>query len=290
MSTFAFSILNRNGLEDTMICIDTLLHSTYQDITIYVLDNGSDSPEEFETLQQTYWSHPNIILNKSSTNLWFTGGNNFNLRLIQKSNTRFICLLNNDCLVAPDFLQKLLATLDSLPWHEIWVFGPIIHNIDGSIQSAGSDINLWFWTNPRRKYIHGQYQHVDCVSGSCFFITKELLETVGLLDDTYFAYREESDYCLRAKALTYPIICLNISGITHKEETASSKKKPYYTYLMFRNRILFLRKHANFVQYSMSWIVWLAYLGIVFPRRFGRANLPHAWKGIRDGILSEKSS
>ena len=84
-----------------------------------------------------------------------------------------------------------------------------------------------------------------------------MLQEVGLLDDQYFAYREESDYCLRAKKLGYPIIVLSSDGIVHKEETAHNKKKPYYAYLMFRNRILFLKKHANLVQYMVSWIVLL---------------------------------
>jgi GT2 family glycosyltransferase len=292
MATISFSILNWNGLDDTIRCINSLLQSSIQDFRVYVLDNWSVDPGEFGRLQALYWSHSSIILNRSPLNLGFTWGNNYNLRLMLADPvaSTYVCLLNNDCYVTPSFLKDFLATLDNLPTSKVGVYGPVIYNSDGSIQSAGSRLNLRLWTNPRFTRLPPSSEEVDCVSGSCFFIAREVLTEVWLLDDRFFAYREESDYCLRVKHAWYPITCLNVPWIVHKEETAIAKKKPYYTYLMFRNRILFLRKHASRLQFLFSCLVLVAYMALLFPRVFGVANFTHAWRGIRDGLMGTVSS
>lgn len=282
MKTIAFSLLNRNGLEDTITCVDSLLASDFQDFDIYLMDNGSNDTTEFQQLEKRYCDYNHIIINKSTTNLWFTGWNNYNLELIKQQQYEYICLLNNDCIVEQWFLWSLMTQLQHI--NKDAIYWPVIKNPDGTIQSCGSMINLWLWTNPRLKNIIWLSQQVDCVSGSCFIISWKVFEEIWLLDDRYFAYREESDYCMRVKQGWYSIISLNIDGIIHKEETASNKKKPYYTYLMFRNRIFFLRKHASTIQYLFSWIILIIYMIVIFPRVFGLGNLKQAWKGIQDGF------
>ncbi len=284
MKTIVFSILNWNGLEDTILCIDSLLQSEYKNFHIYLLDNGSWK-EDFAVLTKKYGSQKKITLYHSSTNLGFTWGNNHNLKLIQEKNFDYICLLNNDCIVDKDFLAKCIKDINSL--HIEGIFWPIIRNSDWSLQSCWSHINLRLGTNPRLKTMNWKYQNVNCVSGSCFIISKKVFDEVGLLDDMFFAYREESDYCMRAKKLWYPIISIDSEWITHKEETANNKKKPYYTYLMFRNRILFLRKHANILQYSVSRIVFVGYSILLFPKVFGLNNWKYMWKWLQDGIQNK---
>lgn len=69
MKTIAFSILNRNGLNDTISCIDSLLGSDFQDFDIYLFDNGSNNTDEFLILEKKYKDCHNIIINKSIANL-----------------------------------------------------------------------------------------------------------------------------------------------------------------------------------------------------------------------------
>lgn len=282
MKTIAFSILNWNGVDDTIDCVSSLLASDYEAIHMYLLDNWSRSAEEYTQLKNMFGMHKKVTLNRASSNLWFTWWNNYNLQLMKEKKYDYVCLLNNDCLVGSEFLSTFLSTIDTIG--KAWIYGPVISNPDGSIQSCWSFINLRTGTNPRLKHISWAYQEVDCVSGSCFIISWQVVENVWLLDERYFAYREESDYCKRAAALGYPIISVDIPGIIHKEETATNKKKPYYTYLMFRNRILFLKKHANMLQYVCSWIILFAYITLYFPKTFWYRNFPYLFKGIQDGI------
>lgn len=279
----AISILNRNWLKDTIECLDSILNSNFSDYKIFILDNGSKNKKEYNVLKEKYWNNKNIEINRSDENLWFTWGNNYNIKkILDKKDFEYIILLNNDCKLEKNFLSNFIKKIKET--EKIWIFGPIIKWYDNSIQAIWSYINLWTGSSCRVKEISWKCQKVDYVTWSCMVIPKEILTKICVLDDRFFAYREESDYCLRAKREWYNTYAINIDWIYHKEESAQRKIKPYYTYLMFRNRILFLKKHANILQYLFSYFILLAYLVVIFPKNFWTKNYKYAIKGIVDGI------
>lgn len=278
----SISILNRNGLNDTIQCINSLLQSDFSTFSVSLLDNGSKN-NEYEKLKEKYWNNNKIVMNKSDMNLWFTGWNNFNIeQILKKEKSNYILLLNNDCIVEKDFLSKFVKWIEK--HHQKWIYWPIIKWPHWEIQAIGSYLNLRTGSSTRIKSIKWEYEEVDYVTGSCMAISTELIKKIWWLDDKFFAYREETDFCLRAKKEGYKSYALNVDWIIHKEESATKKTKPYYTYFMFRNRILFLKKHANLIQYLFSYLVLLWYLIIIFPKNFGFKNYKYALKGIRDGI------
>ena len=279
----AISLLNRNGVQDTIECIDSILAWDFHDYKIYIIDNGSKDNQEYNILKEKYQNYHNIIVHNSSTNLWFTWWNNHNLKAIMNNTPEYIMLLNNDCKIEKGFLSTFISHIEKL--HKKWIFWPIIKGYDWSIQAAWSSVNLWTGSSKRAKKIDGNYQIVDYVTGSCMIISREIIEKIWFLDDRYFAYREEGDFCLRARAIWwYATYVINIDGIYHKEESANEKIKPYYTYLMFRNRILFLKKHANILQYISSRIFLFFYSISLFPITFGRKNYRYFFMAISDGI------
>jgi len=273
----SISILNWNGFNDTIKCINSILESSFDDYTIFLLDNWSWD-NEYEKLENKYWNNNKIILNKSETNLWFTWWNNFNIDLVLKRNFDYILLLNNDCVLEKDFLSKFINWIEKL--NKKWIFWPIIKSPNKTIQSIWSFINLRTWSSTRLKDIEWEYKEVDYVTGSCMAIPVKLIRKIWWLDNKFFAYREETDFCLRAKKQGYKSYALNIDWIIHKEEAATKKIKPYYTYFMFRNRIFFLKKHANLLQYIFSYIILCWYLLIIFPKNFWFWNYKYAIKGI----------
>lgn len=277
----AISILNRNWLDDTKKCIDSILDSDFTDYKIYLLDNWSKN-NEYNSLEKKYWKNKDITINKSDNNLWFTWWNNYNINLILKKDFDYILLLNNDCILENDFLSKFTKWIEK--HNQKWIYWPIIKSPNWEIQAIGSYINLRTWSSSRLKEIKWEYQEVDYVTWSCMAIPTELIKKIWWLDDKYFAYREESDFCLRAKKIWYKSYALNIDGIIHKEEAATKKVKPYYTYLMFRNRIIFLKKHSNLVQYIFSYFILCWYLVIIFPKHFWLKNFKYAFRWIVDGI------
>lgn len=278
----AISLLNRNGLYDTIKCIDTLLQSDFLEYKIYLLDNGSTDPHEYTLLQKRYNQNKNIIINRSPINLWFTGGNNYNFQLMFHEWTfEFVLLLNNDCKVKKHFLWEFLDSIEKI--NKKWIFWPIIKWYDESIQAAWCHINLRTWSSTRLKEIQSWYYSVDYVTGSCMIVSIEVLQSTGMLDDRYFAYREEADLCLRAKDSGYNTYIVPIQGIYHKEETANKRVRPYYTYLMFRNRLLFLKKHGTYLQYIFSRLILCIYIIVIFPFTFWIKNYKYLWMALRDG-------
>lgn len=277
----AISIINWNWLSDTIYCIDSILHSNFSTFKIFLIDNGSRN-NEFEKLKNKYWNNNKIIINKSEVNLWFTWWNNFNIDLILKDAFDYVLLLNNDCVLEIDFLQSFVKWIKKC--NKKWIYWPVIKWLHWEIQAIGSYLNLRTGSSTRPKSIEWEYEEVDYVTGSCMAIPTELIEKIWWLDDNFFAYREETDFCLRAKKEGYKSYALNIDWIIHKEESATKKVKPYYTYFMFRNRILFLKKHASLVQYLFSYLVLLWYLILIFPKNFGFKNYKYAFKGIIDWI------
>lgn len=279
----AISILNRNWIKDTIECVDSIIQSNFLDYKIFILDNGSKDKKEYNILKKKYWYNKNVKIDKSDENLWFTWGNNYNIKkILNTKNFKYIMLLNNDCKMSENFLGNFIKQIEKNK--KTWIFGPIIKWYDNSIQAIWSYINLWTGSSRRVKEISWKYQEVDYVTWSCMIIHKEVLTKIWLLDNKFFAYREESDYCLRAKKEWYKTYSINVDWVYHKEYTAQRKIKPYYTYLMFRNRILFLKKHANILQYLFSYFILLIYLIVIFPKKFWVKNYKYATKGIVDGI------
>lgn len=280
MKTLAISILNWNSLDDTINCINSLKASIFKDFDIYLLDNGSKN-KEYEKLEKLYWNIQNIILKKSEKNLWFTWGNNINIQQILEKNYDYVLLLNNDTIIPNVFLWDFINKVQNIK--NGGIFWPEIRNQDNSTQSIGNKINLYTGSSQRyKKYL--KENHIDYVSGSCFLIKTEVVKKIWLLDDIFFAYYEESDYCLQAKKNWFSTHIIQWTYIYHKEETANKKNKPYYCYLMFRNRILFLKKHSHLLQYLISYIFLIIYLIILFPINFGFKNYKYAFLGIIDWI------
>lgn len=278
----AISILNRNWLNDTIHCIDSLLQSDFLNFRIFLLDNWSKN-NEYEKLKEKYQNNDKITINKSDTNLWFTWWNNFNIKqILKQEKSDYVILLNNDCIIEKDFLSNFVKWIEK--HYQKWIYWPIIKGSSWEIQAIWSYLNLWTWSSSRLKSIEWEYKEVDYVTGSCMAIPVELIEKIWWLDDKFFAYREETDFCMRAKKAWYKSYALNVDWIIHKEESATKKVKPYYTYFMFRNRILFLKKHASLVQYLFSYFVLLWYLCIIFPQNFWFRNYKYALKWIKDGM------
>ncbi len=280
MKTLAISILNWNTINDTKICIDSLNKSIFQNFDIYLFDNWSKN-NEFKELQELYKNQENIILNNSNENLWFTWWNNFNLKLILNNEYKYILLLNNDTIIPENFLNNFL---DSIRGKNVfWIFWPEIRNKDDTIQSIWNSINLYTWWGKRYKS-YDKVNKVDYISWSCFFIDNEVIKKIWILDDLFFAYYEESDFCMRAKKAWFHTYIIPNIYIYHKEETANKKDKPYYCYLMFRNRILFLKKHCNYLQYFISYLFLIWYLLFLFPKIFWAKNYKFAFKWIKDWV------
>ena len=98
-------ILNWNGLQDTIACLESLQKVTYPNCAITVVDNGSKG-DDVQILRDRYGNHVHIVANDN--NYGFSEGNNIGIRASLHQEADYLLLLNNDTVVAPNFLAELV--------------------------------------------------------------------------------------------------------------------------------------------------------------------------------------
>jgi GT2 family glycosyltransferase len=282
-------ILNWNGLEDTLEClgsIDTLLYGNYR---VIVVDNGS-SDGSAPIIRR---KHPSVTIIENSENLGFTGGNNIGMRYAMEKGADYIWLLNNDTVVADDTLKELVDYAEK--YKEAGLLSPYIYFYDSPemIQFRGSTVD---WNNFDIKKLNTENDHdlsgrdTDMVLwGTALFIRRSTIETIGYLDEKYFAYYEDEDYCLRA--LKNGLGCGVVPGakVYHKDSRSTGGyTAPMQVFLRSRNyyflwmdKLKDLEKGKYFFRSVANTISYGGYLKEKNLQESMEACVDGLWSGIK---------
>ena len=285
-------ILNWNGKCVTAECLASLKEVDYNNYEILLVDNGSTDRSQ-EYLRAHYQE---ITLLENETNLGFAEGNNVGIRHAMNGQADYILLLNNDTFAHPKFLSELVRVAECNS--RIGFVGPKIyyHDWHGQrdvIAFAGGCVNLW--TGKARNIgesekDRGQYQdtrEVDFLQGSCLMVKREVIQRIGLLDSTFFAYWEETDWCVRGSKAGYTSVFVPNAKIWHKVAASSGGLRSRY--YQTRNLFWFMKKHATQTQY-LSFLMYFFFVqfwissGVIIMSRKSHGVLFCFLKGVRAGI------
>ncbi len=253
-------ILNWNGWQLTTECLKSISAVKIKDFSLDVIlvDNGSTdgSVDKFKVQSAKFKVKVTILENKE--NLGFAEGNNVGIKYALENGADYICLLNNDTRVAPDFLIELLRVADSD--ERIGIAGGKIYfekghefhkdryekkNLGRVIWYAGGKID---WRNVYASHRgvdevdRGQYDQAaetEYVNGCLMLVKKEVFEKIGLLDPKYFLYFEENDFCQKAKKAGFKLFYAPKSIIWHLNAGSSGSGSSLHEYFLTRNRLLF---------------------------------------------------
>jgi len=253
--TVEIIVLNWNGREDTLACLDSLMRLEYPSFQVTVVDNGSTdgSPDAVRR------AFPQVDVLETGANLGYAGGNNRGLERALARGAPYILLLNNDTTVVPDMLTHLVSALEAEP--TVGVAGPTIYYADRPevIWTAGGAID---WRRGDTRMIGldepdgGQFgtvpREVDFVSGCAMLLRREVPERVGLLDERFFLYYEEVEWCVRARRAGFRIIHVPPARVWHRIRPQAQAESPTVHYYMTRNRLLFLALTGA------GWGAWLS--------------------------------
>jgi len=220
---------------------------------IIVVDNAS-TDSSVEMVRREF---PQVHLIASEVNLGYTGGNN---QGIAASQGRYILLLNPDTEVVGDALPTMVAYMDAHP--DVGALGPQLLNPDGSVQSSrrrfptlgtalveSTVIQQWWPDNRilRRYYVQDRpddaISEVDWVTGACILLRRQAVEQVGPLDDAFFMYSEELDWCRRARDAGWKVVYLPTAQVIHHEGKSSEQVMPLRHVRFQRSKIHYFRKH-----------------------------------------------
>ena len=296
----AIIIINWNTYQLTFNCLKSLKACTYNNKTIFLVDNGSEDGSGDKIALE----FPDINFIKNEINEGFTGANNKALKVILKQNFDYVLLLNNDTEVKPNFLSLLEARMDSD--QNLAATQPLILDFPNknTIWNAGGSFNSFFCLFKTRckGMIYNPKLKIDTytqwISGCCILVKIAVIKKVGLLDNRFFIYFEDADWSIRMTKLGYKlgvvpksIIYHHSSGSNKKNNTSNEGNlSPYAHYLNVRNHIYLIKKHSFFFNNLGSWmyqILKITSYSIYFILRGRLGKFKMVWRGVLDGIKIE---
>lgn len=287
-----------NGIEDTLACLASLAQVCEPRPDILIVDNASSD----QTPARVRSAFPAVRVIETGANLGFAGGNNVGLRYALEQGYDYALLLNNDTEVAPDFLERMLQVAESDP--AIGVVGPTItyYERPDLVWSAGGAINwrqghsVMEGGKPPEAYLAGGVRDVDFVTGCAMLVTRAAMERAGLLDERFFMYYEETEWCVRIARAGFRIVYAPEPRVLHKIPLNARFDKEYLAYYMTRNRLLFLRSTAAPLS---TWFRALilqdlrTFVSLVvrpkWRKRAGRQGMLHAWLDFWRGRFGPQS-
>ena len=238
MKPISIIILTWNGLRYTKRCLETLHANTKcSNFDVIVADNGS-TDGTLEYLRSIPW----ITLVENGSNLGFAKGNNQALRLVPPD--RDVLLLNNDTEVhQQDWLDRLRLTAYRRP--DIGLVGCRLRRENGMLQHAGAYMPLeTYWGQQigggeRDINQFSADREVDSVVFACVYVKRVVLEKVGLLNEQFFSYFEDTDYCFRAREFGYSIVCCGSVTLTHHENVSTMVNGVSHSGLFLDSQVTF---------------------------------------------------
>lgn len=288
-------ILNWNGWKDTAECIESLRKITYDNFKIVVIDNGSKG-KDVDILADKFGNL--ITLIRINENLGYAEGNNVGIRYSLENGADYILLLNNDTIVAPDFLEKLISVAENQ--REFGIIGPMIYyypprkNYEKIWCAGGSFKKILGYTHHLKvnKIDEGQYYKAyttDYVPGCAMLIKREVLSKIGMLDKDFFAYFEDLDFNLRARASGFLSVIVPHAHVWHKVSKSTQNKNSFRKYLEIRNRIIFARKHLNPFQFYFIFLLLNFSIRIIidFYQILKKKENFKSLRGLLDGLTKK---
>lgn len=309
-------LVNWNCKQVILHCLESIKMAGYIE-SVIIVDNASDDGSIEEIKSQI----AKVKIIESKTNLGFAEGNNRGIKYLLENGARYIFILNPDTEITKDTIPELIEVMEKdkrigivgpkiliptpreshpgfstpgeseqippparSPYGHLSGVLPIIWSCGGIIDKnrfSGGLIG-------NREIDKGQYdkvKEVDFISGTAMMVRSEVFEKVGLLENPYFMYYEDVEFCQKAKKAGFKIIFVPSTTVLHKESSSIGKNSPAQEYYMARNHLLFVERYApisikirEFIRLPKTvfehwlkgekWAIWG--IGDYFIRKFGR--------------------
>jgi GT2 family glycosyltransferase len=210
---------------------------------ISVVDNSQNEIEQMKLIKE-FKSQISLISNKK--NLGFASGNNMGIKKALRENDQYILIINPDVEVPKRFLKPLLKAAMRANGD---IVAPLIKHKAGNKNLYGLE-GYVDWTRAKPSHINTSRKPIqanrtgDFVTFACVLIKSSVFKKIGLLDENFFMYLEDVDYCLRAKARGLKVVCTTAVAVKHKTSASFSNPKDKLP-ISFRSHMYFISKWYN---------------------------------------------
>ena len=242
-------LVNYKAVDLTIECINSLQKITYRNYKILVVDNSPNGGLN-ERLKKNFSF---VIKLKSNKNSGFAAANNLGIKYALEHEAEYIVLLNNDTTVESNFLEPLIETF----------YNKSVGLATGKIMYSGNRDKIWYgggkinWLRGSGIMFRGgksDKSEVTFASGCLFCLNRNTIEKVGLLNEKYFTYQEDTDYCVRLKRHGIVIIYEPKSKIYHQIGSTTKRSNFPALYYQFRNRLFFIQQNSPILFKPISYL------------------------------------
>ncbi len=241
-------ILNWNGKHHLVHCLGSLAKISYKPVEVIVVDNHSSDGSQAIVRSKFPW----VKLVENKKNLGYSAGNNVGIRA---SRGTYVFILNNDTEVEKSFLEPLVAacqsdtTIGCIQPKLLYASNHHLLNAVGSYLTSTGFLYHYGYRKPQSRLQYNRRIHIYSAKGAAMLLRKSALTKVGLFDEDFFIYFEETDLCHRLWLAGYTVVYEPTSVVYHHEAVDTHKQMQEFTitYLSFRNRI------ASFLM-NLHWI------------------------------------
>ncbi len=259
-------IVNWNTAQITRDCLESVYQQTDGiDFEVIVIDNAS-SDDSVAVIKEKF---PQVVLIENDDNAGFAAANNQGMKSVKG---RYILLLNSDTIVLDGAIQKTQSFADA---HlKAGIVGCRVLNPDKTLQPScfmfPSILNMFLWVTYLFKIFHNSRffgrewmswwdredkREIDVVTGCFMLVRREALEQVGMMDEQFFMYFEETDWCWRFKQAGWKVMFTPSAKIIHLGGVSSGQIKTKMVNQWRKSMLLYYKKHKSLLAYVSAWLL-----------------------------------
>jgi GT2 family glycosyltransferase len=296
-------VLNWNGREDTLRCLESLKTDPFDALDVVLVDNGSRDG----SLDAVAAAFPSVRCVRNSENVGIARGFNQGIEQASALGSDYVFFLNNDATLEPGCLRALVAAAEAMP--EAAILAPLIveEALDGGgspeVWYAGGSFSLFLGvpehdgrhaTVPAPAARAAAPREVTFATGCALLVRRRLFETIGRFDERFFAYAEDADLALRARAAGARIVFVPWArvrhqvGATFRRTTGEASRYRLAT----ANLLRLERKHARWYHWP-TFVAWFGVRWILFVTaksllRGEWRTAAAVWRGLLDGASGRR--
>lgn len=279
-------ILTWNSCNFLQACLNTVFQQKYPHFSVTLLDNGSTDC----TLELARKHFPHVLTVENRANLGFAAGNNVGLKL---NRDPFVVLLNPDVELAPDCLSNLIEPMLADPTIgvagcKVYEPGRVLLQHAGGYITYPQALSGHYGLNETDNGQHDQMRDADYVIGAAMAIRQDVIEAVGLLDEGYFLYYDDVDYCRRVRDAGYRVVYVPEAELVHMESSTTNKGSVFYYSHVHASRWRYMLKYyaarellEDTVPSERAWLAERGHqerLGLQFAYTRAQRQLPYLWR------------
>ena len=269
-------IVNWNTREILRDCLKTIYEQTARvDFEVIVVDNASEDG----SVEMVRSDFPQVVLVANEKNVGYGAANNQGMKI---ANGRYVLVLNSDTLILDGAIDKIVEFADAHP--RAGVLGCRVRNPDGTLQptcfmfpSAFNSFLSALYLNklfPRSRFFgreamswwdRNDAREVEVVTGCFMLVRKEALDEVGLMDERFFMYAEETDWCCRFRKAGWQVLFTPTAEIVHLGGQSTAKRSAEMLVQLRLSILKFVRKNQGRLAGAIVRLNTIAFLALRVP-------------------------